>query len=164
MSSGELSTQSGGAIAERPLTDRERLDAVKSRMVEALANRVIGAPNVELHNFTGDIREVWRMKAICKGPDVASGKDARDIVIDLTGWFIHAVQVNGPAGEIIDGTRTVLVDANGSCFGYVSDGVAKDLLSLLAEFGLNEINPPLPVKVVEVETRMGRRTLSLVPA
>jgi hypothetical protein len=135
-------------------------------LLPAVVESVLGQLGAKaLHNFQGDNMERWRMQTIACGPGVKSGPDAREGVIALRHFYAHRVEmVDDATGEINDGVRVVLIDPEEHAYGFVSDGIARDLGAIISTFGMGPYIPPINVRIKEIQTRKGRRTYTIVPA
>lgn len=162
-----MSTAENTGVGSQP--DR---DAIQNQITSqdderiALANNLEGLlPQQSLHSFGGDKANVWKMMA--KGQNGSSpGKElSPDATIALQHYYMHRVTlVNAKTGEITTPIRTVLYDANGDMWHFVSDGIANAVAQMIQAFGTGEFNPPVNVKVKKITTRSGMSTMSLIPA
>lgn len=119
----------------------------------------------ELHNFTGDKMQQFRMIAKATGGQLKGFDDLKGNPIDIQNFFIHAVQLSGsPPGEVIDATRTVLVDSSGEMYAFVSDGIAKSLGRIVSAFGMGPWPSPFKFDVLKLKASGKNFTYALVPA
>lgn len=112
-------------------------------------------------NFPDDPRERFFMESLAEGDDVQPGEDWEG-TFRLVWWYCHRIELEDD-GELIDTVRTVLIDDQGNAIKFVSDGIRKDLFRIIAAFGLEKLDPPLPVEVKPVRTRKGFRIFRLLP-
>jgi hypothetical protein len=121
-------------------------------------------PSASVSNFQGSPMERWKMAA--KGQNESQPGNELDsaAVIALKYWYMHRVQMMKADGEVTNPIRTVLFDANGQIWHFVSDGIARALAQLLQFVGNGELNPPVNIKVVKIKTANKRETMSLIPA
>lgn len=77
--------------------------------------------------------------------------------IEVVHVVLHPVSIETEDGELIQITRSVLISPSGETAGFASDGVIKSLQSLASIYGPPPWNPPLRLKLVQVNTRKGRR-------
>lgn len=140
------------------LPNQQALPAVVEGLLGSLGSR-------QFHTFTGDAMQVWRQIALATGPEVLPATEAINRPIKLEHFYVHQVQIAGETpGEYVDAIRVVLIEPEGRAFGFVSDGIAKDLARIISTFGMGPYSPPIPVKAVQFNTRKGRRAYSLQPA
>jgi hypothetical protein len=83
--------------------------------------------------------------------------------IEVEHVTIHPVQLvsDQQGGEVVDAVRVVLISPDGMRYACVSKGVERSIHELVALYGLPPWSPPLRVKLIEVQTRMGRRMYQL---
>lgn len=141
-------------------------DLPGQQMLPAVVQSVLGSIGARaFHNFSGTPMEVWRWTSLATGPDAIPAKDGLNQIIDLMFFHCMQVQIAGLSpGEYSDGLRVALIDKQGKCFAFTSDGVAKDLASLIATFGMGPYIDKMPIRVVQFETRMKRRAYTIQPA
>lgn len=103
-----------------------------------------------LHNFTGSPKDIWAKTARATGPTTRDADDAIGKCITLTHFYCHAVTIAGPTdGEIIENMpRIVLIDKDGTAWGFVSRGILDGLRQLLQSF-----NGVLPEQGIEIEVK-----------
>ena len=78
-------------------------------------------------------------------------------------YFIHEIEMtNEKTGEVSLVERTVLLDPKGQTTSFVSAGAAAGLDALIDLFGPGPWNPAIPIKVKDVKTTKGFKTLNLV--
>lgn len=132
----------------------------------AVVEQVLGSLGGKcFHNFGVDKLDVWRQTAIATGPDVKPVSGCLGNVIPLHKFYCHQVQIAGETpGEYLDAIRVVLIDDDDNAYACVSDGVARDLGRIIATFGMGPYDPPIGIRVVQGNTRKGRRFYSLQPA
>lgn len=162
-----MSTGEGEALDS--VTEKESTQAATTTADDqriALANNLDALlPTQALHNFGGSPSENWKLMAMGQNGSSPGSDLDKDSVIQLRYFYMHRVTMVDPKnGEITNPIRTVLYDANGQMWHFVSDGIAKAVGQLIQAFGVNEFAPPVPIKIVELRTRSGHRTLSLIPA
>jgi Phage Single-stranded DNA-binding protein len=86
-------------------------------------------------------------------------------VIQISDYIAHSVQLpNSETGEIIQAARLVLPQPDGVPVEFISVGAIQSLQRIAKMAGrLPPYDPPIQVKITEVRTRKGFRTLKLVP-
>lgn len=86
-------------------------------------------------------------------------------VVEVSHLVVHNVEVlDEQTGELLERDRIVIITPDGSMLAAVSQGIRKSVQLLTALYGLPPYTPALRVKVVQVNTRKGRRLYQLVPA
>lgn len=135
-------------------------------VLPAVMQQVLGDLAAQpFHNFDGDKMNKWRLASIATGPDVLKSSDIINKTFKLRYFYAHKVEImSDQGGELFDAVRCVLIDDQDQAVGFVSDGLAKDLAMIVGMFGLGPYNPPIPVEVVQIQTRKGFRTYQLRPA
>lgn len=83
--------------------------------------------------------------------------------IRIQHMLIHACTWTAKDGEVIDGTRVVLIDPNGTCYGSVSEGILRSVKLIGQVFGPPPYQPPFECEVIQVKLRNGNNMLSLRP-
>ena len=79
-------------------------------------------------------------------------------VINLANVVAQVVEVADADGNLVSATRMILVDADGTAYAGLSDGLYRSVTDIFCLFG----NPttwtePLAVAVVEKKSRLGRK-------
>lgn len=123
-----------------------------------------GAPPASLHNFDGDDMARWRMKAFATGAGCKDGADLIGQTFPLKYWFVHKVTVNNPERGPVEAVRTVLIDATGTAYGFVSGGIYKSLRDMVQELGPGPYDPGLLITVTERKSQNNRRVYTIEPA
>ena len=118
-----------------------------------------------VHNFDGDKMQVWKLSSKACGPDCKQFKDIPDVGIDLHYFYCHRVEmVSSRDGEIVEPIRVVLIDKDGTCYGFVSDFLVRELDTLIETWGNGPWYEPLKIRVVSAQSRKGNRFYSIQPA
>ena len=108
--------------------------------------------------------EQWQLMSLATSPDCKGGSEVINSVIDLHYWMCHEVEVTDDDDNMIRAIRTVLIDKSGDAFAFVSGGIFRSLRMLVKCFGKGPYEQPLPVQVMQSDTKGGRRILHLRPA
>lgn len=88
--------------------------------------------------------------------------DAVNQVVEVEHVVIHRVELlDEKTGAIDEADRIVLLGANGESWAAVSSGVRRSLQVLGALYGLPPWTPALKLRVNQINTRNGRRYLTL---
>lgn len=120
-----------------------------------------GAP---VSNFDGDTMHKWKLRSIATGAGCKSFGDLPPGGIDLKYFFAHRIEmVSSRGGEIIEPIRVVLIDSDLNAYGFVSDGIPKDLDGIIQDFGWGPWCLPVNVTVTMGETRSKQKFYSLGP-
>lgn len=78
--------------------------------------------------------------------------------------FKHSVKLEDEkTGEEVETDRIVLINEQGHTVAFVSGGAITSVENLIQIFGPAPWDPPIPVKLEEVNTRKGRRAYNLTP-
>lgn len=94
--------------------------------------------------------------------DDHKGDWAKQNIIETEHVVLHPwSKEDEETGELIEGTRVVLVTPAEERVAMVSEGVAKALALACAFFGKPPWTPPIKFKVVEIPTAKGRRFYTL---
>lgn len=118
----------------------------------------------ELNNFGGTAEDKFRMTALATGPNVKKFIDTVGKTINVRYFYVHPVRLDGKTpGEYINALRCVLIDADGTAYGFVSEGVAKDLARMVRFFGIRPWDPPIAVNVVASPGKPPHTFYNLVP-
>ena len=81
----------------------------------------------------------------------------------IENYFIHEIEMTDEkTGEVTNVNRTVLLDPDGNTTSFVSGGAAAGLDALIDLFGPGPWTPAIPIKVKDVKTTKGFKTLNLV--
>jgi hypothetical protein len=117
-----------------------------------------------LHNFQGDKVAIWRQTALATGPDVKTIDDIPADGIEVSHFYVHPVELDGPSeGEIVSAIRSVLITPEGVAYGFVSNFLARDLARMISVFGIGEWSPPIRVKVRSNKGKNGHKFYTIVP-
>lgn len=136
------------------------IDSAKERFAHFIRNP--GSPPI--HNFDGDQRQQYMLAALACSNVIKSDEVGPDDVIPVRYFYMHWVEmVAKTGGEINSNIRTVIIDPERNCYGFVSGGVVNSVEQMVGAFGMQPFNPPIAVKKVEQKTRQGFRTVMLVP-
>lgn len=84
--------------------------------------------------------------------------------IDLYGVIAHPVEMERD-GEIIQATRTIIVDPDAKAYQCVSSGIVRSLRRLMAPemYGRGPWYPPIRCRIKQVPIAGGKRMFLLVP-
>ena len=131
-----------------------------------LANDLAGLRGASsVHNFEGSETDKWRMITLAENDSVPGSEYAGGPVFMLKYWYLHRIKlVDAKTGEVTEPIRTVLLDNDGLKLHFVSDGIAKSMAKIIQVFGVGPYTPPIPLEIMEIRTRLGFKTLVLVPA
>lgn len=121
-------------------------------------------PSQSVHNFIGTPQEQWRLTARACGECLGFDDLDPDQAISVKYIYCHEVEITKDGGEVAPCIRTVLIEPDGRCFAFVSDGVAMDAWRMLQTFQGRPIEPPEKMIVKRIRTRRGFNTYCLVPA
>lgn len=116
-----------------------------------------------IHNFVGSPTEQWAMTAYATGPSCKEGRDQIGKTIAVKHWYLHEVDVRRDDGSSVHCVRTVLIDPEGTCFGFVSDGIYQSLRLMVQHLGNGPYDPPILVAIRQQGLRGGRSMLSFEP-
>lgn len=82
--------------------------------------------------------------------------------INLRNWVGQVVEVSDEDGELQSVVRVILVDADGTAYAALSDGLYRALVNIAGVIGLPDTwATPIPVKIVEQRSRKGYRFFTL---
>ena len=82
--------------------------------------------------------------------------------INLRNWVGQVVEVADEDGELQSVVRVILVDADGTAYAALSDGLYRALVNIAGVIGLPDTwSNPIAVKVVEQRSRKGFRFFTL---
>lgn len=117
-----------------------------------------------VHNFVGTPPEIYRLEMKATGADVGDKTTFPIEGISLRFVYFHKVPIaNEESGEITDQIRSVVVDTDGHCWGFVSNGIWQSLLPLLKLYQFGEIKPPMKVRLERIRTANKFEMLRIVP-
>ena len=117
-----------------------------------------------VHNFSGDAIEQWRLTCFATGVECKPGAEIVDQVFGLKYWFVHEIELANDRGQMNKALRTVLIDASGNAYGFVSSGIYKALQLMVSHLGREAFDPPLPIIVRSRKNAGGRKYYSIEPA
>lgn len=117
-----------------------------------------------VHNFPGSKTDQYRLMALATGPGCLPFEKMEGGLIDLHLWFAHRIEMESKTGDIITPIRTVLIAKDGSAYGFVSDGIAKELDVLRSAFGDGPYTEPMELKITHFQTARKNWTYSMGPA
>lgn len=117
-----------------------------------------------VHNFSGDAIEQWRLTCFATGVECKPGAEIVDQVFGLKYWFVHEIELSNDRGQLNKALRTVLIDASGNAYGFVSSGIYKALQLMVSHLGRESFDPPLPIIVRSRKNAGGRKYYSIEPA
>jgi hypothetical protein len=134
-------------------------------LLPAVVEQVLGSlGSAGLHNFSGDLMQVWRMVSLATGPECRNVDDIPPEGLLLRNFYAHRLELVDPkTGEMSDVVRCVIIGPDKIPYAFISDGIARDLGAIISVFGLNEYEPPIPVTVQPVKTRRGYKVFRLIP-
>lgn len=125
---------------------------------------ITGTSGQEWHNFPGSGRELWRLKALAQTTDEGAA-DIVGQVVAIKYWYLQEIQVlDLQTGEYRNTIRTVLVRPDMTAVAFASIGVLRAMASLVQACGPGPYDPPLEVRIKQIETRAGRRMYTIMPA
>ena len=158
------------------MSEKEREDAPGTSLTVAGDNgpaalNVFGpdgsVPQLELYSSIPFASNRARVLSIIQGGDddeSRSLKDAVNIPLRITDIVAHSVEMADTiTGEVIEGVRIVLVDADGTLYSCVSKGIQKSVQLIMAAYGMPPWSGGLRLVAKLVQTRLGRTTMKLVP-
>lgn len=99
-----------------------------------------------------------------------AGGDSRAVaekigeVVQVEHIIVHSVEGVDDNGEEWEGERAVLIAPDGSAVHCVSRGLIKALQLLFGLYGVPPWKPARSLKIVQLPTKRGRRTFTLIPA
>jgi len=148
----------GMELVEHNVHQRQLLQTMISDVFGSL-----GGPSLD--NFDGQPNEKWKLKALATGPHCKTFDDIGDRELEIRYFYVHPIRLDGATlGEYVDTLRTVLIDANGDAFAFVSTVLARDLANMVQTFGLQPWNPPIRVKITVSPGKSGHKFYNIVPA
>lgn len=151
--------QTAIAIAQREPMGQE------VALMRAVASVLGEAQALQLHNFIGNPKEVFRQIALCEAGEVKTRDQLGETPIDVKHFYAHRVELNGNTpGEIVEATRVVLITPDDKRYAFVSQGIAKSLGKIIHCYGLGPWNPPIKLQCVTIPTKGPNRTYALIPA
>ena len=88
-----------------------------------------------------------------------------DETINLVDFVAQAVEFANEAGEMEEGVRVILIDADGSAYAALSDGVRRSIETFIGVKGdPTTWTAPLPVKAIEKKSRRSFKFITLTIA
>lgn len=112
-------------------------------------------------NFPTDRLERFYMESLAESPDVLAGHEWEG-EFAIRYWYAHRVTINDDDVGPIEATRIVLIDPDGHAIKFVSEGVRRDLFRIIACFGGGELDPPVTVRVRQIQTSGKKSVTRLV--
>ncbi|KKN24607.1 hypothetical protein LCGC14_0893300 [marine sediment metagenome] len=161
-----MTSEAEQAQADRTLEQEQHTElAVSQQLLPAVINEVFGSlAGPELHNFGGTPEHQFRMIALATGPNVKKYTDTVGKVINVQYFYCHQVRLDGKTpGEFVDALRCVLIDSDGTAYGFVSEMLAKDLARMIRFFGVRPWVPPIAVSVTMSPGKGSHTFYNLVP-
>jgi hypothetical protein len=144
--------------------DASKADTI-SDAAAIVARFLTDATAAPVHNFTGSDMDIWRLTAVATGPALRADDAAKLDGISIRYWYMHHVELgNRDTDDKTQTIRTAIIDWEGTVYAFVSAGVAMSIAALVSALGNGPYDKAVRVKVQEIRTRSGFRTLSLVPA
>lgn len=116
-----------------------------------------------IHNFQGSAQEVWEKVSFARSVSCRPGNELINNVFPLSYWLCHEAYVNKETGRQ-QCVRTVLMDATGTCYGFMSNGVYDSLRDLVQALGPGPYDPPINITVRSKDKEGGRRVYTIEPA
>jgi len=117
-----------------------------------------------IHNFDGDALHNWRLASFATSGSCREGNTIIGQNFALKYWFCHGVEVTKEDGSRVKAIRTVLMDATGDAYGFVSEGVYESLRLLVQHLGESPDIWPVNIVVRGVERKGGKRFYNIEPA
>ena len=117
-----------------------------------------------IHNFDGDALQNWRLTAFATGGSCRDGYTIIGQNFALKYWFCHGVEFIKEDGSKVKAIRTVLMDATGDAYGFVSEGVYESLRLLVQHLGESPKLWPVNIVVTSVDRKGGHRFYNIEPA
>lgn len=118
----------------------------------------------ESHPFVGTPADVWRQVMLASNDDVIDGKKALNTTLRLQAYYCHEVDMRDRVTNVLNrGIRTVLYDASGDRFAFVSLYIARDLLRMTKIFGKGPWKEPILVKPVAIAVAGNQNVYRLMP-
>lgn len=149
--------------AEPPAPERqlpaERPEAKDGQVIpfDPLGGRMPMFTNLDTSRRSGRVQV---MK--CYGNPTLKVGDSLNKELALCGVLIHPVMmVDKETGEERQLLRSVLVVNGGDTLAFVSDGIVKGINLLVMVEGRGPWEPPLPIRIKQVDTRLGNRTYNI---
>lgn len=131
------------------------------KSIASIIEELGGAP---VSNFDGDTMAKWRLRSLATGASCKGFEDLPAEGIDLKYFFAHRIEMTSQrGGEIITPIRVVLIDRSGAAYGFVSDGLPKDLDGIIQDFGWGPWKLPVNVTVTVGSSRSKQKFYSLGP-
>lgn len=127
---------------------------------------ILGVGSVlEFNNFDGDDMARWKLSALATDGEAVRKEDCIGKIIDVKYIYIHVIQLaDAKTGEVTDSPRTVLIDADGKAYAFVSSGIAMAAARMFMTFGRKPFVPAVKMQVKEITTRSRFKMLTMVPA
>lgn len=116
-------------------------------------------------NWRPETRADKRRILRCFSEEGAKAGDILNTTIRITHVLIHAIELTDPeSGEVFPAHRTVLVCDDDTTVSFVSQGIIKSLSLICMMEGKGPWNPPIAVRMRQLQLKSGRRmyTLDLV--
>ena len=111
-------------------------------------------------NLDTDAKKILRCMNDTMPVTALAEKSAK--IVDI---IVHSATVlNDETGEYTEVKRTVLISDKGINYASMSEGVLGSVKQISAIFGPPPWDPALDLKMIEKQTRKGRRTYILIPA
>lgn len=162
MSTDQEKMQHNETLAQDQQENRDTQTAKQFRKVVDVLD-IENAPS--FNNFPADKVQAYRLTALACGPLCEKYDKMPKEGIDLRYYYCHRVEmVAATGGEIITPIRTVLIDKDDKAYGFVSDGLPKELDTLRQVFGDGPYTEPMRITVDKIGTRKGYSTYTISPA
>lgn len=142
--------------SEQPLDSDEPRDLTNFKSDSAIP--------ASINNFVGTPQEIWELVSFAKGASCRDGADMIDQTLPLKHWMVHEVQVRKSDTVTAKAIRTVLMDATGAAYGFVSNGVYDSLRDMVQSLGPGPYDPAINITVRQRERAGGRRVYTIEPA
>lgn len=146
---------------EKHSQDREVFNEIltqsveKIGLLETIESALSGGKYFELHNFTGEVMDILRLKSKCKLVGNKKAEDNEDREIFATQWYIWGGQTQEKDGELKMSTRLALLDDAGEVLVTGSQYAIKDFIGVISELGLGKFPEPVLLKLVGVDAKKG---------
>lgn len=120
--------------------------------------------NRELHNFDGDQRRQWQLKAMCASAAAEPLESVAGQPLNIVYYYGMLYEhVDEKTGEIDDRLRFVLVTDDMKAYRTASPYVAREIGRAVATFGNKPFDPPLRIRMVKCRGNGGREFFTIEP-
>lgn len=113
-------------------------------------------------NFDGDNMQKMRLEMLATGPSVEKADKILGNILEVVYYYAHPVDIAvNNTGEVRPAVRVVLIDKDSKAYGFVSEGIARSLATLIFYLGQKPWNPPVKMKITQSSTRKGNRIYNI---